>query len=486
MAFIELPVIQKQIVQKAIKYGPRRKVSNTYKRQSALVKQMGNAVRVNFLKGIDSFKKNLNPGEMLSAWKSGNYNAVVETIPWEKLPDHLENTRDSLLQTMKGGYQLSLDSLKVPKDSHLRTDTSNDHFHSYLKNTTANLVTNVQDSTRDTIREAVRNSFDRAQTPRDIANQLRSSVGLDKVQARALQNYRQSLTQDGKSQNFVDRVSKQYEERLLNVRAMRIARTETRNANNASQLLVWREAKNQGLIGGKTTKKSWVVDGNPCPICEPMDGIAVGLDELWDLNNGDSVDIPSESHPNCFPAGYKVLTSRGLVPIEQIQVGDYVITHRERLRKVTRFLCREYEGELIHLVFGKTHLSCTPEHPFLIENQWVKAIDLRKGDQAFQILSSDAFSKSEIVISQSSQADFKGNVYNISVEEDESYVCEGIVTHNCFCGMELLYEEGDGESTEESSDESSDENKDQESESTDSEETHSQSNTDSSESTEEE
>lgn len=39
------------------------------------------------------------------------------------------------------------------------------------------------------------------------------------------------------------------------------------------------------------------------------------------------------------------------------------------------------------------------------------------------------------VIVKISQEEYRGNVYNFSVQEDESYVCEGILNHNCQCQL---------------------------------------------------
>ena len=38
----------------------------------------------------------------------------------------------------------------------------------------------------------------------------------------------------------------------------------------------------------------------------------------------------------CFTAGHMVITQRGYVPIEEIVVGDMVVTHKGRLRRVVR------------------------------------------------------------------------------------------------------------------------------------------------------
>lgn len=81
-------------------------------------------------------------------------------------------------------------------------------------------------------------------------------------------------------------------------RAEVIARTETMRASNEGQQEAWDQATESGLLTGDE-KQEWIVtpDDRLCPICEPMDGVQVGLDELFDVD-GDQVDGPP-AHPNC-------------------------------------------------------------------------------------------------------------------------------------------------------------------------------------------
>ncbi len=83
-------------------------------------------------------------------------------------------------------------------------------------------------------------------------------------------------------------------------------------------------------------------------------------------------------HPWCFPAGHRVTTRRGLVPIEDICVGDYVWTHLARWRKVERTSKRLYRGDLIELRMADKVLKTTPEHPFLTKHGWVAADELQR------------------------------------------------------------------------------------------------------------
>ena len=69
----------------------------------------------------------------------------------------------------------------------------------------------------------------------------------------------------------------------------------------------------------------------------------------------------------CFPAGAIVRARRGDLPIEQIVVGDEVLTHENRWRKVTSLHPKHHERGLTHLkVAGVPYLtptlSGTPNH----------------------------------------------------------------------------------------------------------------------------
>jgi DNA (cytosine-5)-methyltransferase 1 len=79
----------------------------------------------------------------------------------------------------------------------------------------------------------------------------------------------------------------------------------------------------------------------------------------------------------CFPAGTLVITERGFVPIEAVVIGDRVLTHRKRFRRVTATGC-ELSRDCIELR-GQAHfgLECTPGHPFFVGNdEWLSAAEM--------------------------------------------------------------------------------------------------------------
>jgi hypothetical protein len=89
-------------------------------------------------------------------------------------------------------------------------------------------------------------------------------------------------------------------------------------------------------------------------------------------------------HPWCLPAGAMVTTVRGHVPIERIRVGDEVLTHRGRFRRVQRLSQRFYRGDVVVLAVGDQLLEATPEHPVLTCHGWAVADSLRLGAHVFR------------------------------------------------------------------------------------------------------
>lgn len=94
-------------------------------------------------------------------------------------------------------------------------------------------------------------------------------------------------------------------------------------------------------------------------------------------------DLFTYSFP-CGLAGTKVKTSNGYKNIEDVECGDFVLTHNNRYREVIRTmsrLCPEYYN--INAIGCK--LKLTAEHPLWVlrdgKEQWVKVKDLRKTDK---------------------------------------------------------------------------------------------------------
>jgi len=178
------------------------------------------------------------------------------------------------------------------------------------------------------------------------------------------------------------------------------------------------------------------------------------------LSSPDSYTRPAPHA--CFPAGTMITVEGGLKPIEDIAAGDLVLTHERRHRRVTETMKRLTDEPLVRLnlflgvparsvgnVVPKS-LTATENHPILafrkamaegseassdIRPEWIDAGKLDVGDAVVvpYIGATQRVGAHPVaVVTGISKVDHRGLVYNFQVEEDESYVANGVFVHNCF------------------------------------------------------
>jgi Fe-S cluster assembly scaffold protein SufB len=157
----------------------------------------------------------------------------------------------------------------------------------------------------------------------------------------------------------------------------------------------------------------------------------------------------------CFLAGARIRTRDGEKLIEEIREGDEVLTHKGRYRRVYHTMDRPYNGTIYNVRFygdSWRELHITEEHPLLVVRgknaqsndftpAWVYASDVRTDDLLVAPASlADVYGKSPVHRDQSflylpirdiDAEQMDTTVYNFSVEEDESYIGEGVISHNC-------------------------------------------------------
>lgn len=68
----------------------------------------------------------------------------------------------------------------------------------------------------------------------------------------------------------------------------------------------------------------------------------------------------------CFVEGTLVTTKRGMIPVEKVLVGDYVLTLENRFRKVLTLMHDKKKGIHKLKIQGSIGVSCTDNHPFLV------------------------------------------------------------------------------------------------------------------------
>lgn len=90
----------------------------------------------------------------------------------------------------------------------------------------------------------------------------------------------------------------------------------------------------------------------------------------------------------CLNPKVQLITRDGKKAINEIKVGDYVLTHKNRFRKVTRIFNRKYKGEWTRIKFRNDKaklIMATSEHPILVfrdkKLEWIKIGNVKKSDR---------------------------------------------------------------------------------------------------------
>lgn len=124
----------------------------------------------------------------------------------------------------------------------------------------------------------------------------------------------------------------------------------------------------------------------------------------------------------CFAAGTPVLTSKGVKPIEQLAVGDMVVSSpddagdsRPVACRVVDVLCRN--SQLTEIEVGGHVIRATAEHPFFVKGkEWVQADSLVPGD----LLRSDDGRWTEVTSTASSDNQ-QQPVYNLRLDKATTF-----------------------------------------------------------------
>jgi hypothetical protein len=160
---------------------------------------------------------------------------------------------------------------------------------------------------------------------------------------------------------------------------------------------------------------------------------------------------------NCLTGGSLIrCLGEGYKPIEDIKIGDMVLTHKGRYRKVSALFHRTADS-ILHITTydeGK-RLDLTEEHPVEVlkgdKFEFIKAGEIKVGDYIRLVFPSDdrtfeeakfldAFDHQEVLtigddiaikIKDISKEEGTFDVYNLEVEEDHTFQVAGFSTHNC-------------------------------------------------------
>jgi SPP1 gp7 family putative phage head morphogenesis protein len=130
--------------------------------------------------------------------------------------------------------------------------------------------------------------------PREVAKQLRQSIGLTVKQAAGVDAFRARLVAQDRDPAQVERMVDRFARRQLTTRAETIAITETMAALQQGKRAQWDRLTREGVLTATDWEIEWVTanDERVCPICAPLDGRRASL--------GQPIDgLEPPAHPRC-------------------------------------------------------------------------------------------------------------------------------------------------------------------------------------------
>ncbi len=147
----------------------------------------------------------------------------------------------------------------------------------------------------------------------------------------------------------------------------------------------------------------------------------------------------------CLPATEKVWTKTGLKPISEIAVGELVLSHQLQWKPVLELSKRQVNENLVKITTSCGSLTATKEHPveILAYDQrgeglcytWKPIGELAVGYKITVHIPENSAEKNmqtylEKIVSIE-YIPFSGEVFNLRVADDNSYVTEFATVHNC-------------------------------------------------------
>ncbi len=144
--------------------------------------------------------------------------------------------------------------------------------------------------------------------------------------------------------------------------------------------------------------KDWQIQRKIMPYLQSTVG-GHGRDAIYEMLDYIEKDFDGIIHLlpyGCFVKNTNVTVDGYLQkPIQEVKIGEKVLTHKGRFKKVTHKFCRSYQGPILKIDCGGKLLtiSVTPEHPLLLAKTFVRnhkkriqnfdftpAVNAQKGD----------------------------------------------------------------------------------------------------------
>jgi PBSX family phage terminase large subunit len=146
----------------------------------------------------------------------------------------------------------------------------------------------------------------------------------------------------------------------------------------------------------------------------------------WKKNrDSKTLPVPIDDFDHCLVAGTMISTMRGDIPIEEVNLDDFVLT-RNGPRQVLFSGVTGRDCEVVKVTVGDSHIICTPDHRIFAEKGLTPAHALRYGDGISTSKQEDASWWKQ----QSIEGGYTGDIRTISVLETADILSALILMHH--------------------------------------------------------
>jgi hypothetical protein len=214
---------------------------------------------------------------------------LVEDVGREGLPD-LEK---ALSKIYRSGIRAGLRDVALPEQTPLGLTDA------FAQERAGQIAMRLGIEQQTLLTSLLRQPRDVNYTPRDLAEILHGTLGLNSRLLNAVLRYRDGLVGDF-ARRDANRMANTYARTLLRYRLNMTAATEAAIAKNAGRESAWGAAQLQGYLMANA-ERAWICvrDEYLCKLCRPLHGVVVRLGQPWELPNGARIYTPGMAHPHC-------------------------------------------------------------------------------------------------------------------------------------------------------------------------------------------
>lgn len=271
---------------KAIRLDYDKWLPKSYHLANRIIDIMSNEFGNRLVKLLQERKRNINEFDIADVLTSTGIQPIFTRLYGAFYIDVISDAGKTAQQIVKQGLRIDKYIVRKQDDPYefMFNPWSAEH-QEWIDTRTATLVTGITKETVTSIKTIIEQGIADGAPINHISKRIKQVVGLNNQQTEWLRNYELMLDEavkQGKiSSKRVDSLISRYSNKLHNLRATTIARTEVMQALNYGAL--------KGYEQSFVTEVIWSTAPGACPQCTPYEG------EVYKVN-----DVPALTiHPNC-------------------------------------------------------------------------------------------------------------------------------------------------------------------------------------------